>query len=85
MRKDSDQGFRKAIEALIGELDGVLASFQEQAKSGTVRALGTPALALVARPGYEGAGALGWSERVLGLVLCGVAAARRSGAGPGAA
>lgn len=80
LRGDSGDGFREATDEMIVELDDALASFQEQAKSGTVRGEGTPALAVVARPGYAGAGAVSWPEIVMGLVLCGVAAARRRGA-----
>jgi rhombotail lipoprotein len=77
MRGDSRRGFVRAVDDMIGELDGALASFQEEVKSGSVRGGGLPGLEVTARPGYEGAGAAGAVEIVLGLAVLGAAAARR--------
>ncbi|HEX5041706.1 MAG TPA: rhombotarget lipoprotein [Candidatus Polarisedimenticolaceae bacterium] len=88
LRTASDQGFAAATDDLIKNLETALAAFQEQAAKGTVRGVGTPAIALVDPQGQplppgEGAGALGAVELSLALLLlacraCGRRAARSS-------
>lgn len=81
----ADQGFDKATVDLIAHLDTALAGFEQQAKSGTVRGPGTPALAMFDASGHRvggggggGGGALGWPELLAALLLtAGAGRARR--------
>ena len=64
-RKFAQAGFEEATEDLIGQFATALAAFEEQAKRGTVRGPGTPALHMVDASGSPygqgsgGAGAFG--------------------------
>jgi rhombotail lipoprotein len=73
LRSDSAKGFDRAITGLIGELELALAQFREQAKSGTVRGRGTPAIAVTGGTtgsgGGSGAGAAGALELALVVAL----------------
>jgi rhombotail lipoprotein len=87
MRGESREGFGRATDDLIVNLHASLDAFREQAKSGTVHGLGTPAISTVAAGGGDasaggsGAGALGMVElALLGLML---AACARSAFAPG--
>lgn len=68
LRKVGDQGFEKATDGLIANLRTALAAFEDQAKSGTVRGAGTPAITLTDASGAAGGGgeaggiAFGWPE-----------------------
>jgi rhombotail lipoprotein len=78
----ADRGFDKATVDLIAHLDTALAGFEQQAKSGTVRGPGTPALAMLDPSGHRvsggGAGALGWPELLAAALLtAGAGCARR--------
>lgn len=61
-RKFAAEGFDKATDGLIADLNKALAFFEQQARNGTVRGPGTPALAMYDRegqritPGSAGAG-----------------------------
>jgi rhombotail lipoprotein len=66
LREDSIAGFEGAVTAMIAELQIALEKFREQARSGTVRGAGTPAVAM---SGGQGAGAAGALEACLGLLL----------------
>jgi rhombotail lipoprotein len=83
LREDRVSGFHLAVDDLIANLGGALVEFREQAKSGTVRGRGTPAVSLTAAQeggggdGF-GTGAIGSVELLLGLlVLCAAPALRR--------
>jgi rhombotail lipoprotein len=81
LRAASSAGFRAANEDLIGNLGQALAAFREQAKTGTVRGAGTPAISVTGQAGAgagSGAGALGGLELALGLALLGLARRRRA-------
>ena len=72
------QGFDKATPVLIANLDKSLAEFEEQAKNGTVRGAGTPAVAMYNAEGKRvngGAGSAGGAGGGAfgGLELLGVA------------
>jgi rhombotail lipoprotein len=74
LRKDADVGFDRAVDDLIVKLDGALSAFVEQAKSGTVRGPGTPAVAFVDQQGAPtspgaGGGALDATEIALAAFL----------------
>ena len=75
LRVRSEEGFDKATDDLIAHLDSALATFQQQAKTGTVRGAGTPAIAIVdasgnvVGTGSGGAGALGGEELAIGVAL----------------
>ncbi len=75
LREASRQGFEQATSNLIADLDRALVVFREQAKSGTVRGQGTPAIEIASASGAggggTGAGAAGPFEIALGLVLIG--------------
>lgn len=91
-RRHAAEGFEKATDRLIEELNTALARFEEQARSGTVQGPGTPALAVYNPKGERinvprgsgggggGGGALGAAELIpaalLGLAL--LLASRRS-------
>jgi rhombotail lipoprotein len=82
LRAEQERGFDAATADLIQNLDVALAVFQEQAKTGTVRGQGTPALAIVDEQGRvvsggaEGvsAGALGPLEALAGAALAALGA-----------
>ena len=80
MRKLSEKDFDEATDSLIANLGTALGQFREQAKTGTVRGPGTPAITLASTgkltpaPGQQGAGALGAAEMAL-LAVLGSAAA----------
>ncbi len=75
LRVRSEEGFEKATDDLIAHLDAALAAFQQQAKTGTVRGAGTPAIAMVDASGQPvsqaggGAGSLGGADLAVGLTL----------------
>ena len=82
LREASGQGFEQATTALIADLDRVLVAFREQAKTGTVRGPGTPAIQISSAGGAVagggvGAGAAGVVELAVALVLGGLAASSR--------
>jgi rhombotail lipoprotein len=77
-RQLTEQGFEEATTSLIANLKMALDAFEEQAKEGSVRGPGTPALAMydesgarVGSPGGGGAGAVGMLELVGALLLVG--------------
>lgn len=70
----SEEGFSQATDDLIEQLGGALEAFEEQAATGTVRGVGTPAIRMVDASGAEvipGGGALGTAELVLIVLLVG--------------
>lgn len=77
LRQESAEGFQRATEDLVVNLNTALDAFIEQAASGTVRGEGTPAIAMVDESGQPvtigeggfGAGALGAVELLVGLLL----------------
>lgn len=77
-RKLAEQGFDLATEDLIVQLNEALQAFEEQAKTGTVRGQGTPAIAMYDASGTPvgggggGAGALGTLD-LLAAALLGLA------------
>jgi rhombotail lipoprotein len=79
LRQESEAGFTRAVDDLMGSLDKALAGFQEQAANGTVHGPGTPALAMVdekggvvAARGPSAAGASGVFEIGAALLLLGI-------------
>jgi len=82
LRAEQERGFDAATADLIQNLDVALAAFQEQAKTGTVRGQGTPALAIVDEQGRVvsggaggvSAGALGPLEALAGTALAALGA-----------
>lgn len=85
-RRMAEEGFAKATTDLITNLDTALAGFEEQAKSGTVRGAGTPAIAMYDKSGKQiggggtnggGAGALGASALAALALLAGAGLAER--------
>ncbi|HEX9671450.1 MAG TPA: rhombotarget lipoprotein [Thermoanaerobaculia bacterium] len=85
-RRMAEEGFAKATTDLITNLDTALAGFEEQAKSGTVRGAGTPAIAMYDKSGKQiggggtnggGAGALGAGALAAVALLAGAALAGR--------
>jgi rhombotail lipoprotein len=88
LRSRSGQGFESATVDLIANLETALDAFQEQAKTGTVRGPGTPAIAVVDEAGQpvaaggSGGGAVGLGELVAAtlLVLSGLCRWRRKSA-----
>ena len=74
LRKASERGFAQATERLIENLDTALDLFREQAKTGTVRGAGTPALT-VSGQARGGSGAGGFDLLGLGLALLALGAA----------
>jgi len=81
LRHDSSRGFDAAIADMIHQLEGALAAFREQAKSGTVRGVGTPKLEVSqAGTGGTGGGALSALELGLAALLVGAGLLRRRGA-----
>jgi rhombotail lipoprotein len=56
LREHGEEGFQKAFAGLIAELEVSLAAFREQAKTGTVRGAGTPAVEVVRADGAGGTG-----------------------------
>lgn len=84
----ADRGFDQATVSLVTHLDTALAAFEQQARSGTVRGPGTPALAMVdasgrrvngpAAAGGGGAGALGWPDLLPIMLLAAAAIAGRA-------
>ena len=82
MRTASRDGFSEATTALIADLQSSLDRFREQAKGGTVRGAGTPAVTVTRDTGSggSGAGALGGLELAAGLLLLALGArARKKG------
>lgn len=85
MRAASRDGFREATTALIANLNEALERFREQAKGGTVRGAGTPAVTFTGETGTDGggggAGAVGLADLAAVLLLlagaAGAAVARR--------
>jgi rhombotail lipoprotein len=74
LRDESEEGFRRATEDLVANLNDALDGFIEQAASGTVRGEGTPAVAMVDENGQSvviggGAGSLGAVDLVAGMLL----------------
>ncbi len=73
LRLDAEKGFEAAAEDLIVNLEQALEVFEEQAKSGTVRGVGTPEIRLVdasgASLGPEGEGGFGGAFGILDLLL----------------
>lgn len=73
-RKFAAEGFEKATDGLIANLNTALAQFEQQAKSGTVQGPGTPAIAMYDQQGQRiasgenGGGAFGAPE-LLGAAL----------------
>ena len=81
LREESEKGFQRAVDDLVGKLDTALAAFQEQAATGTIHGPGTPGVAVVdseGRPvpagGGGGAGALGILESGALVLLVGLLA-----------
>lgn len=82
-RKFASEGFAKATDDLVVNLNAALARFEEQAKNGTVQGPGTPAVAMYNAQGERvqpgsgggGGGALGGFEiaaiALLGLAMAG--------------
>jgi rhombotail lipoprotein len=81
------EGFDKAIDPLIANLDTSLARFEEQARAGTVQGPGTPAIAMYSAKGErittasKGGGALGIPELIAAALLGLALLARRRVAG----
>jgi rhombotail lipoprotein len=82
LRERSATGFEGATADLITNLDTALDAFQEQAKSGTIRGPGTPAVAFVDERGQpavsgggSGGGAAGLGEIAAAAVLAAAALA----------
>lgn len=74
LRRESEEGFQRATEDLVANLNDALDGFIEQAASGTVRGEGTPAIAMVDENGQPvplggGAGSFGTAGLVAGLLL----------------
>jgi rhombotail lipoprotein len=71
------EGFEKATDSLIGELNTALEQFEEQAANGTVQGPGTPAIAMYDAQGQRitpenrGGGAFGAVE-MIGVALLGI-------------
>ncbi|MBI5433249.1 MAG: rhombotarget lipoprotein [Planctomycetes bacterium] len=74
-REAADAGFVQATDELIAGLNTSLDEFREQAKSGTVRGRGTPALTV--NGGVAGAGGFGGWQVVAALCLLAGAVRRR--------
>jgi rhombotail lipoprotein len=84
LRKASETGFESATGDLVANLETALEAFREQAKTGTVRGAGTPAVEIVHASegggGGGGAGALGTLDLIaVAALLAGLAALRRRG------
>ena len=86
LRSASRDGFGEATVALIADLQSSLERFREQAKGGTVRGAGTPAVSVTGETGSggsggSGAGALGGLELAAAFLLlaAGARAARKQG------
>jgi rhombotail lipoprotein len=86
-RKFAAEGFEKATESLIANLNAALTQFEQQARTGTVQGPGTPAIVMYDKGGQKitggenGAGAFGAAEligAVLLLVALRLSLARRS-------
>jgi rhombotail lipoprotein len=82
LRKASEEGFETATGDLVAHLETALEAFREQAKTGTVRGAGTPAVQIVhaAEGGGAGggAGSVGAGEAlVAAALLAGLAVMRR--------
>jgi rhombotail lipoprotein len=74
LRDRSTQGFSEATDDLITNLGTALDAFRDQARSGTVRGPGTPAVTIESEPvGESGGGALGLGDAVAVLLLAGAA------------
>ena len=78
LREKAGAGFDVAVDDLIAQLDRALSQFQEQARSGTVRGPGTPAVEIVDASGQPagsgtGAGAVGAIEVAVGAALAAAA------------
>lgn len=67
-RRMGEQGFRHATTDLIASLNTALAAFEEQAKAGTVRGAGTPAIAMYDQSGRQVSGGGGTGASALGPV-----------------
>jgi rhombotail lipoprotein len=87
LRADSSEGFKRATDDLIQELDQALAGFQAASAGGTVRGPGTPAVAMVDAQGQPvegggggGAGAAGALDVLLVIAASALslAASRRA-------
>jgi rhombotail lipoprotein len=81
-REDSAKGYERAVDAMIVDLQRSLDAFREQARTGTVRGAGTPALAIDRGPGSTagggtGAGAVGALECAFALAFAGASLVRR--------
>jgi rhombotail lipoprotein len=82
LRLRREEGFSKATDELIAALDGVLDEFVEQARTGTVRGRGTPAVKITTDPSFSESGGIGagsagaWEVLVLLVVGAGVAVLR---------
>lgn len=79
LREQSEKAFRSAADDLVAKLDIALTEFQAQAKTGTVRGPGTPAIGITstASPGAAGGGAAGAGELLLAALVAGAGLAAR--------
>ncbi len=86
----ASEGFDKATDPLIANLNTALARFEEQARNGTVQGPGTPAITMYDAKGERiiarsssggGGGALGISELIVAVLLGVSLVARRRAAG----
>lgn len=76
LRDRSAQGFSEATDDLITNLGTALDAFRDQAKSGTVRGPGTPAVTIESEPvnvDGSGGGAVGLGDAAAVLLLAGAA------------
>lgn len=64
------EGYNKAVDQLIPQLQGELGNFRERIKTDV-------AFKVENKPGYRGGGALGWLGILLGLALAGIGYAKR--------
>lgn len=76
LRRHAGEGFNRATDRLIDQLDVALTRFEEQAMKGTVQGPGTPAIALydargerITPRGGGGGGALGAAELIPAVLL----------------
>lgn len=73
-RTHAAEGFARATDSLIANLDTALARFEEQARTGTVQGPGTPAIEMYNARGeritaHSGGGALGIPELIVAVLL----------------
>jgi len=79
LREQSEKAFRSAADDLVAKLDIALTEFQAQAKAGTVRGPGTPAIDITstAPSGAAGGGAAGAGDLLLAALVAGAGLAAR--------